>query len=76
SEGIDDYNYLAFAQSLIDEISDESLKATYQARFDGVYDGLFEQDETGHNYGTNTKDSSVLKARRNALAELIEDLFA
>ncbi|MBR4761477.1 MAG: DUF4091 domain-containing protein, partial [Clostridia bacterium] len=47
SEGIDDYNYLAFAQSLIDEISDESLKATYQARFDGVYDGLFEQDETG-----------------------------
>ena len=75
AEGIDDYNYLAYAQSLIDEVSDSADKASFRATLNGLYNGLCEEDEDGHNYGLNTTDSTLFKARRNSLASLIEDLI-
>ncbi len=78
AEAIDDYNYLAYAQSLIDGVQNASTKAAYQARFDALFNDLFDlTDGSGKTTTCGFKAAaSDLKASRSALATLIEDLLA
>ncbi len=77
AEAIDDYNYLAYAQSLIDGVQNASTKAAYQARFDALFDDLFYNKENGQTRTCRfTATASDLKAARTNLATLIEDLLA
>ena len=78
AEAIDDYNYLAYAQSLIDDIADAGTKSTYQATFDGLFDDLFDLTDGSGNTTTCAfkADGGDLKTARAALATLIETLLA
>ena len=74
AEAIDDYNYLAYAQSLI---NDKNATA-YQATFDGLFSGLFDLTDGSGNTTTCAfkADGDDLKNARADLAELIETLLA
>ena len=68
AEGNDDYNYLAYAQRLIDGISNQSAKAAYQNRLNDIISPLYTSP------ATNTKDCKLLFNARNSLAALIAEL--
>ena len=68
AEGNDDYNYLVYAQSLIDGIPNSSLRSDYQARLNAIISPLYTSP------AGNTNNSDALVAARNSLASLIEDL--
>ena len=78
AEATDDYNYLAYAQSLIDGIENAGTKATYQATLDGLFNNLFTNDGGSDKFTTKgfTADNSGFKTTRAALAALIEELLA
>ena len=66
AEGNDDYNYLVYAQSLIDGLS--SGQAAYQTRLNNILATLY---TTPMN---NTENPATLRAARASLAALIEEL--
>ena len=78
AEATDDYNYLAYAQSLIDGIENAATKASYQARLDDLMDDLFTNDGGSGKFITKgfTADNGKFKTTRAALAALIEELLA
>lgn len=78
AEATDDYNYLAYAQSLIDGIGNAGTKATYQANLDDLFDELFTNDGGSGKFTTKgfTADNGEFKTTRAALAALIEELLA
>ena len=65
AEGNDDYNYLAYASSLIEKLADGSA---YRARLNDIVNDLYT------NPTDNTTDPAVFKIARYALADLIEEL--
>ena len=78
AEAIDDYNYLAYAQSLIDDVADADTKAEYQATFDSLFGDLFDLTDGSGNTTTCAfkADGNDLKNARAQLAELIETILA
>lgn len=66
AEGNDDYNYLVYAQSMIDDLG--ANKSIYQTRLDNILATLYT------NSATNTTDPVVLRSARAALVELIEEI--
>lgn len=70
-ESIDDYNYLYYAQNLINNMDAGVEKTTAQNTLDSIIDSLY----GATNYvSTITKDSSTLRSAREDLASLIESL--
>ena len=77
AEATDDYNYLAYAQSLIDGL-DGAEKTSYQSRLDALFGNLFANDDGNGKTVTGgfTANNGGFKTTRAALAALIEELLA
>ena len=71
SEGIDDYNYICYAQSLIDAMATGSAKTAAQNSLNTCIDSMVNQDATN---AIINSSASTLRTARNNLIALIEEL--
>ncbi|MBO4573359.1 MAG: InlB B-repeat-containing protein [Clostridia bacterium] len=72
-EGIDDYNYICYAQSLIDNIADADTKSEKQALLDGYVAAMV---NTSAPRAVVNSSKSNLQTQRGRIAKLIEDILA
>jgi len=68
AEGNDDYNYLVYAQKLIDGIANSTTKTSYQNRLTNILNTLYSSPID------NTKDYTILKQARANLVQIIIEL--
>ena len=67
-ESVDDYNYLAYAQKLIDRLGDAELKQQKQAALDGIVHALYTKTRN------ITTSAGEVRSARAQVAELIRSL--
>ena len=68
AEGNDDYNYLVYAQKLIDALTNSSTKSAYQTRLNNILSTLYTSP------ADNTRNSEVLFTARYNLVNIITEL--
>ena len=68
AEGNDDYNYLVYAQKLIDALTNSSTKSAYQTRLNNILSTLYTSP------ADNTRNPDILFAARSNLANIITEL--
>ena len=71
SESIDDYNYICYAQSLIDQMASGSAKTTAQNNLNSYVNAVYNSSSVTNTITTNA--ATVRTARAN-IAALIESL--
>ena len=71
SESIDDYNYICYAQSLIDQMASGSAKTTAQNNLNSYVNAVYNSSSVTNTITTN---AATVRTARTNIAALIESL--